>query len=1440
MKLLVRTKTEKTKRRAALLAIAFFCGTCAITYALLQEVTARLSVLRVELIEQAEATFGQEVSWSSIEPSILQGVRITGVRVSDVVLSVTELAIGINGVALLRGDTSNLVSEIVLHNPQFVIRTREERERLEHTIRTIQEIAAGIGQSGSPALDVRIIRGSVWYQDPEDAIDLQLQRVNGYLRIVQGELHVDAATAVSFWTAAGPLGEGEPFNLQSELRLEGSSIAGGTEIEASLHISNLQGSHLVAVDQTVFFQRVGDEITVERLYTNDALSLVLNGNAASGSIQAQVRTEELRPREVVQLRGPWAMYNSWLEEPITSDLVIQAHVDEGLTSVYGSLATRFTQDILPEPVQFTTEFLYSPDEIVLESLVVQPLQGAGSVTARGNWRFTDAFPSGELTFRGFRYVGAPRVDGRVTVDSAGDELVLLSQELQLNLAPLYNVSARLRPGARYTSLRAFATVQPDGGGIHVISRIADMTDLAGQVRLESVPLRETAHLLTALGVEVDLPGPAQGVILDGIAAIDIRGGSTAVTIPHLSGWVAEDPSVTASLTASYQDGAITIGQLVAHLPDTHILARGEGTLFRDNSARFTMGIAVNGILYDVAGEYDGDVSVNLRFDDSFELAVSRGSGGSLRISGLIEDFLVPVAEVRLTAAIEGLYIREREWFLNVTDGSLRQIPMPGRNAASAQFAASLQPGSARFAVTSLEDRFSTLAGSGEVAFTTDEILDARLTLQLRALETSEQYRVAARYADGFYAADVRFAHSPAPRIIPTAPRGTFDGTLQFVGTPDNPEIRAFVSSRQLAIQDNEARITGFFSLDENIITVRDSEFLFRQNQIGIDEILLNRKSGAVTGSLAVTRPETATTISAALQGFTDPVEELTAAFLADLAVDLTVDIAQQPAPPAGTPPGSLRYRLWREQGNTRLQRQDGAIEISLSAGGDLQAMIGGDLPVHAQVQGVLEPQYIEATVSGIRVDISALPLPDNLGGYAVPAGTARGALRILGNPLDPDIFGTLMVEDAFIQTPFSPDIAGPLSPVLIFEEKLIRIPEVETRAGRAPIRASADFLLNRLSMEQFQVAISIPEETGVHVVHQFGPMMVDGFGRGTLLIDSTTQLTRVSGNIVAYGTELSIRPEQSPGDEDGNVVVDLTIRTGRAVRFIWPDTDFPILRSNAATGQQLVIRADSRDDRFSVDGTIDIQSGDVFYFDRSFLIRDGQIEFRETQDDFDPRLTARAEIREVTPDGPVRIFLIADGQRLSEFSPRFESNPPLVNTDIIAILGGNILQTAGTGPVNLGTALVSTSDIVTQFGFFRQFENNVRNALDLDLFAIRTSFIQNILLTAINPLDENATPIAPSLGTYLNNTSIFMGRYLGDKVFGQLVVQMRSRDEQLNPTISTFNDGIQAFGGVSIDAEVSLEWQTPLFLLEWNLAPQNPQELFIRDNRFSLRWSFSY
>ena len=83
-----------------------------------------------------------------------------------------------------------------------------------------------------------------------------------------------------------------------------------------------------------------------------------------------------------------------------------------------------------------------------------------------------------------------------------------------------------------------------------------------------------------------------------------------------------------------------------------------------------------------------------------------------------------------------------------------------------------------------------------------------------------------------------------------------------------------------------------------------------------------------------------------------------------------------------------------------------------------------------------------------------------------------------------------------------------------------------------------------------------------------------------------------------------------------------------------------------------------------------------------------------------------------------------------------------------------------------------------------------------------------------------------------------MGRYLGSSVFAQLLLQMRSKDFS-NPEDRQYS-GVRDLGGVLIDSEISLEWQTPFFLLEWTLTPQYPEELFIRDNTFTFSWRYSY
>jgi hypothetical protein len=286
------------------------------------------------------------------------------------------------------------------------------------------------------------------------------------------------------------------------------------------------------------------------------------------------------------------------------------------------------------------------------------------------------------------------------------------------------------------------------------------------------------------------------------------------------------------------------------------------------------------------------------------------------------------------------------------------------------------------------------------------------------------------------------------------------------------------------------------------------------------------------------------------------------------------------------------------------------------------------------------------------------------------------------------------------------------------------------------------------------------------------------------------------------------------------------------VQFFWPSRDLPILRSFAGTGEEINIIYSSDTGEFSLTGDVGMQGGEIFYFNRSFYIREGGITFNETAQSFDPRLTVRAEIREIFEEEAVKIFLIAENSKLSEFSPRFQSEPPLSEAEIASLLGGSIFAGSEDESIDLSSAILLTSDLISQFGIIRSFENTIRQALNLDLFSIRTHIFQNLLRGVIEdssyPLDNDM----PSLGKYLDNTTFFLGKYIGNDLFLELLIQLRAQ----NP----YYHDIRSFGGLEVDSEISIEWKTPFFLLEWEFLPQHPEDLFLTDNTFSFSWEFSF
>jgi hypothetical protein len=131
--------------------------------------------------------------------------------------------------------------------------------------------------------------------------------------------------------------------------------------------------------------------------------------------------------------------------------------------------------------------------------------------------------------------------------------------------------------------------------------------------------------------------------------------------------------------------------------------------------------------------------------------------------------------------------------------------------------------------------------------------------------------------------------------------------------------------------------------------------------------------------------------------------------------------------------------------------------------------------------------------------------------------------------------------------------------------------------------------------------------------------------------------------------------------------------------------------------------------------------------------------------------------------------------------------------------------------------------VLSRFGLLRPFEQRVRELLGLDMFSVRTQVIQNLVaekvlgLEGVNPLD---------------NTSLSLGKYLGDDLFLEMLVRLQA---------SRGPSGLLLPGhGLTSEIELNLEWDTPFFLLEWSFLPRNPDALFLTDNSLALRWRYTY
>ena len=154
--------------------------------------------------------------------------------------------------------------------------------------------------------------------------------------------------------------------------------------------------------------------------------------------------------------------------------------------------------------------------------------------------------------------------------------------------------------------------------------------------------------------------------------------------------------------------------------------------------------------------------------------------------------------------------------------------------------------------------------------------------------------------------------------------------------------------------------------------------------------------------------------------------------------------------------------------------------------------------------------------------------------------------------------------------------------------------------------------------------------------------------------------------------------------------------------------------------------------------------------------------------------------------------------------------------------------------IELSNAIATgTPDSRSGTGTYGDIENEIRQALNLDLLSLRVGVVQNLLENVISSTTPNPfVGTSVSLGEYLHNTTLIIGKYLGNDIYFEGSIQLQEQ----SPLDRLVDDQI----GLRVLPEIRIEWNMPIFTLSWSWNIfEHPETLSVTDHRITFSRDFS-
>ncbi|MDR2363862.1 MAG: translocation/assembly module TamB [Spirochaetaceae bacterium] len=1444
----------------------------------------RMEKIRDELIGRVENYIGRKIFYSSISPSIFGSLDIRNIRIAEKqdnpdsgtapVLFISRFRISYSLLDLLR-KKPQAIQSVRIDSPVISIDTERDRDLADFAGRLFG--SSDFQRYGFPEDLTALIPERVLFRIRNGGVTVK-NKLNVYR--AQG-LNLDVSVEDKIVSVQGKGNAGvslsgifdDPFTAQMSVRISGTCAADLSGGSAVFTIPALWGNRFRFHSLTLQASLADNTIAVRNVPGGLPFDFSLDYGVQSGELAALFNCDQFPLREMLSLSGSWRKYNPWLAMTVSGGASLTANSPEKI-QYRADLSGAVPPGVSMGTSSFEIKAQGDEKAVHVEQFYCGIPRSSGSkntgpgipafpgnlpirgeVSFQGDIGLKPLAPNGRLVFSDLSLSGNEGCTADFTLTSQGREINIFGETVTLGKVQLTALDVSLFPSGgdfnfslsalRFTGLESYEGVRLSSLSFEG-SAGYEPRQIEASFMLDSFSAADLAEMAKPFVREPVLPGILQNIQEDTAITTEIFLTTDFEHIlynaPRLVIAYEGVQSVVGLISLSGTDQRFDLTEGRISWADGGFLFNGYADFSNPRELTFSMMANYQDLSYFLEGIVLDSRSISIQ--GSYGLRAYITAAGQSGYSGYIEAQDVPIpfrgqyARLSFLSALR--YDSPQFWSFDVDKFEILDLSTPASPGAVFRATGGADQDGALFPMIYFDDGKGPLTGKAMLSWERD-FSGFSGTLSVEEDQGNERYVLETGYREKKLDLRLIVFQAQLGRVMSNSYNAVADGDMRLSwNSAESFQAHINLGSLSARIQDAELRASASAALDDEEFFLRDVRIHYAGLEALMPEFRLNRSRprmetaatirGAAAGKdidLAFTM-DAETGPSGSWLGFRGAMEYISGAVhvsearIDTLRSDKPFDVVFSRNGPVLSLSGGPRNMI-------RFQIDDG---------GDFYAGLSSPSPIQGSLIGTITSKTIDARTSDLYVDLKSLwnfvPRQVEIG---LSGGYVNADLEIRGPLWDPEFFGQARGNSVRLQVPayISKDIM-PVPFSITIEGNEMTFGPVPATVGGGAGEARGWFRFDRWVPNIFSIDVRVPQKTPIPYSFDITGFLAHGSASGFLNLAMENLVFSISGDLTAHDTEISLNTDeivQAAGVDMFSraappVVLDIRVTTGQKVEFVYPSAEFPILQANVDMGTKVRVTADTLARRFSLTSDVKIRSGEIFYFERSFYIREGLLTFRENEIQFDPRITVRAEVRDRTSEGPVTISMFVENAPLLSFTARFESSPPLSQMEILALLGQNLTGSSvdeSTGAIQ--RAFVnSTTDLLAQFSVVRRLERQIRNFLHLDMFSVRTQVLQNAFFQAAGL--QGTVDRINGVGNYFDNTTVFFGKYIGRDMFVQSMLSFR------------YDKNKTTWGGLTFEPDIGVELETPLFNIRWDFIPTHPENWYINDNSITLTWTRSF